>query len=80
MEEVLANGGKAVNDMRTLSVLSSISKANVTGIGESIIQSLQLASVARLVVDTHSGPASIVIMNQYANYGKGHMIHFSFKL
>jgi hypothetical protein len=57
---------------------SSFKKENVTGIGESIIQNLPLASVTGLVA-THHGPA-IVILNQYANYGKGHTIHSSSQL
>jgi hypothetical protein len=72
-----ANGGMAGNDVRTLSE-SAFNKANVTGIGESLIQNLPLASVAGLVF-THCGSA-IVILNQYANYGKGHTIHSSSQL
>ena len=59
-------------DVRVLSELM-FNKANVTGIRESIIQNFSLAFVAGLV-DTQRGPA-VVIMNQYASYGKGHTIH-----
>ena len=70
-----ANKGMAGNEVTTL-FESSFNKANVTGIRESLIQKLPLlASIAGLM-DTHGGPA-IVIMNQYANYGKGHTIHFA---
>jgi hypothetical protein len=72
-----AKGGMAGNDVRILSE-SSFNKANVTGIGESIIQNLPLASAAG-IADTHCGPA-IVILHQYANYGKGHTIHSSSQL
>jgi hypothetical protein len=72
-----ANGGMAGNDVKVLSK-SAFNKANVTGIGESLLQNLPLASVAGLV-DTHQGPA-IVIMNQCAHYGKGHTIHSASQL
>lgn len=49
-----ASGGMAGNDVRTLSG-SSFNKANVTGIGESLLHNLSLASVAGLV-DTYRGP------------------------
>jgi hypothetical protein len=72
-----ANGGMAGNDVCTLSE-STFSKANVMEIGQSLIQDLPLASIAGLVT-THRGPA-IVILNQYATYGKGHTIHSSSQL
>jgi hypothetical protein len=72
-----ANGGMAGSNVRTLSE-SSFNKANVTGIGESLIQNLPLATVAGLI-STHRGPA-IVLLHQYANYGKGHTIHSSSQL
>ena len=72
-----ANGGMAGNDVRVISE-SSFHQANVTGIGESVIQNLSLATVAGLVT-THRGPA-IVLLHQYANYGKGHTIHSSSQL
>jgi hypothetical protein len=72
-----ANGGMAGDDVRVISE-SSFNQANVTGIGESVIQNLSLATVAGLVT-THRGPA-IVLLHQYANYGKGHTIHSSSQL
>jgi hypothetical protein len=72
-----ANGGMADDDVRILTE-SSFSKANVTGIGESQIQNLSLATVAGHVA-THCGPA-VAILNQYANYRKGHTIHSSSQL
>ena len=72
-----ANGGMAGNDVRILTE-STFNKANVTGIGESMIKNLPLATAAGLV-STHLGPI-IVILNQYANYGKGHTIHSSGQL
>jgi hypothetical protein len=72
-----ANGGMAGNDVRVLSK-SSFNKANVTGIGDSLIQDLSLATVAGLI-STHKGFA-IGIFNQYANYGKGHTMHSSTQL
>ena len=69
-----ANGGTDGNDVTVLSE-SSFNNVNVTGIGESLIQNLPLASVARLV-NTQRGLA-VVIMNQYVNFGKGHTIHFA---
>jgi hypothetical protein len=72
-----ANGGMAGSDVRVISE-SSFNHANVTGIGESVIQNLSLATVAGLVT-THRGPA-IVLLHQYANYGKGHTIHLSSQL
>jgi hypothetical protein len=72
-----ANGGMAGNDVRLLSE-SNFNKAYVTGIGESVIKNLPLASAAGLV-STHRGPA-IVVLNQYANYGKGDTIHSSGQL
>jgi hypothetical protein len=57
-----ANGGMAGNnDIRVLSE-SSFNKANVTGIGESLIQDLSLATIAGLI-STHEGSA-IGIFNQ----------------
>ena len=44
-----------------------------------LIQNLPLASIAWLV-NAHHGPSAIVIMNQYANYGKGHTIHSASQL
>ena len=69
-----ANGGMAGNDVRILSESSS-NRPNVSGSGDSMIKNLSLATAAGFV-STHLGPA-IVIMNQYANYGKGHTIHSS---
>jgi hypothetical protein len=67
----------AGNDVRVLSE-SSFNKANVTGIGDSLIQDLSLATVAGLV-STHKGFA-IGIFNQHTNYGKGHTTHSSAQL
>jgi hypothetical protein len=72
-----ANGGMAGNNVRVLSE-SSFNKANVTGIGDSLIQDLSLATVAGLT-STHKGFA-IGIFNQCANYGKGHTMHSSTQL
>jgi hypothetical protein len=72
-----ANGGMAGTDVKILSE-SAFNKANVTGIGESLIQNLPLATAAGLV-NTHRGPA-VVILNQYANYGKGHTIQSASQL
>ena len=41
--------------------------------GESLLKNLSLVTAIGLVF-THLGP-SIVFLNQYANYGKGHAIH-----
>jgi hypothetical protein len=71
------NGGMAGNDVHVISKSSS-DQANVTGVGESVIQNLPLATVAGLV-DTHCGPA-IVLLHQCANYGKGHTVHLSSQL
>jgi hypothetical protein len=66
-----ANGGMAAgDDVRTLSESSSFSKDNATGIGEGQIQNVALATVTGHI-STHCGP-DIVILNQYANYGKGY--------
>jgi hypothetical protein len=59
-----ANGGMAGDDVRVICESSS-NQANVTGVGESVIQSLTLATVAGLV-NTHRGPA-IVLLHQCAN-------------
>jgi hypothetical protein len=71
------NGGMAGDDMRVLSE-STFNKANATGIGESVIKNLPLASAAGLVSTRHG--TAIVILNQYANYGKGPTIHSSGQL
>jgi hypothetical protein len=72
-----ANGGMAGEDVRILSE-STFHKVNVTGIGENVVRNLSLVCAAGLV-ETHLGPA-IVILHQYANYGKGHTIHSSAQL
>jgi hypothetical protein len=64
-----ANGGMAGDDVRVLSE-SSFNKANVTGIGDSLIQDLSLVTVAGLTST----------LNQHANYGKGHTMHSSAQL
>ena len=72
-----ANGGMAGKDVTVL-LVSSFNNVNVAGIGESLIQNLTLAPIAGLV-HTQRGPA-VVIMNQYANFGKGHTIHSASQL
>ena len=52
---------------------SDFHKANVTGIGDSALTNLPLVTTAGLV-ETYHGPA-IIILHQYAHYGKGHTIH-----
>jgi hypothetical protein len=72
-----ANGGVAGDDVCVICESSS-NQANATGVGESVIQNLPLATVAGLV-DAHRGPA-IVLLHQCANYRKGHTIHSSSQL
>lgn len=71
------NSGMAGSDVGILSE-STFHKANIAGIGENVIKNLSLVSAAGLV-PTHHGPA-IVILNQYASYGKGHTIQSSGQL
>jgi hypothetical protein len=72
-----ANGGMTGSDVRIIST-SDFHKANVSGIGNSTILNLPLVTAAGLV-QTHRGPV-IIIMHQYANYGKGHTIHSATQL
>jgi hypothetical protein len=72
-----ANGGMTGSDVRIIST-SNFHKANVSGIGNSTILNLPLVTAAGLI-QTHRGPV-IVIMHQYANYGKGHTIHSATQL
>ena len=66
-----ANGGLAGDDVRVLS--TSFQKADVSGIGDSSINNLNLCTVAG-VIQTTSGPI-VGIFHQYANYGSGKTIH-----
>ena len=72
-----ANGGMTGNDVVVIST-SDFHKANITGIGDSELTDLPLVTAAGLV-QTHRGPA-IVILHQYAHYGKGHTIHSASQL
>jgi hypothetical protein len=63
-----ANSGMTGSDARVIS-FSDFHWVHVTGIGESTIADLPLATAAGFV-QTHRG-----FMNQYAGYGKGHTIH-----
>jgi hypothetical protein len=67
-----ANGGMSGDDVVIIST-SDFHKANVTGIGDSALTNLPLVTAAGFV-ETHRGPA-IIILHQYAHYGKGHTIH-----
>jgi hypothetical protein len=72
-----ANGGMTGSDVRIIST-SDFHKANVSGIGDSTILNLPLVTAVGYV-QTHRGPV-IVLMHQYAHYGKGHTIHSATQL
>jgi hypothetical protein len=72
-----ANGGMTGSDVRIIST-SDFHKANVSGIGDSTILNLPLVTAAGYV-QTPCGPV-IVLMHQYAHYGKGHTIHSATQL
>ena len=66
-----ANGGMSGADVRLLE--TTFDFADVTGITENAVRNLPIGTCAGLVEST-SGPI-IVIMNQYAHYGKGNTVH-----
>ena len=66
-----ANGGMSGADVRLLE--TGYDTADVSGIADNAVQNLPIATCAGLVEST-TGPI-VVIMHQYAHYGKGKMIH-----
>ena len=68
-----ANGGLAGADVRVLS--RTLRKVSVTGIGEHEISGLDIVNCASLV-NTNLG-IIVLIMNEYAYYGRGNSIHAS---
>ena len=68
-----ANGGLAGSDVRILS--RSSNKCTVTGIDSHELQGLDVVQCAALV-ETNHGIVNLS-MNEYACYGKGHIIHSS---
>ena len=66
-----ANGGFAGADVRVLEYTDQ--HADVTGIADHSVQNVPLATVAGLVKTTKGD--AIVIMHQYAYYGKGTTVH-----
>ena len=70
------NGGLAGSDVRILS--RSSRKRTVTGIDSNELQGLDVVQCAALV-ETNHGIVNL-IMNEYACYGKGHIIHSSGKI
>ena len=66
-----ANGGMSGADVRLLE--TGYDTADVSGIADNSVQNLPIATCAGLVEST-TGPI-IVIMHQYAHYGKGKTIH-----
>ena len=68
-----ANGGLAGSDVRIHS--RSSRKCTLTGIDSHEIQGLDVVQCAALVETNHG--IAILIMNEYACYGKGHTIHSS---
>ena len=68
-----ANGGLAGSDVRLLR--TSFKKCTVTGIGNNEIPGLDLVQCAAMVQTNH-GMVNL-IMNEYANYARGHIIHSS---
>ena len=71
-----ANGGIAGNNVRVMD--HTFNTANVTGIEDHTVRGLPIGTVAGLV-QTHKGKA-ILILHQYAIYGKGKTIHSSAQL
>ena len=71
-----ANGGFAGDDVCVLD--HTFKTANVTGIEDHTVQGLPIGTVAGLV-ETHKGKA-VVILHQYAIYGKGKTFHSSAQL
>ena len=71
-----SNGGLAGSDVRVLS--KSSTKCTVTGIGQHLINGLDIVQCAALVKTNHVYVD--LIMNEYAYYGKGHTIHTSGKM
>ena len=68
-----ANGGLAGSDVRVLNTSSR--QCTVTGIDYHEIPGLDIVQCAALV-NTNHGIVNL-IMNEYADYGKGHSIHSS---
>ena len=66
-----ANGGLAGEDVRVLSYTDR--SADITGIGDSHMEDVPIVTCAG-VVQTTRGPI-VLIMNQYAYYGKGSTAH-----
>jgi hypothetical protein len=66
-----ANGGFAGSDVRLIELTND--KADVSGIGSTVIKDLDIGTVAGLI-ETTSGPI-IGIFHQYAYHGKGKTIH-----
>ena len=66
-----ANGGLAGEDIRVLSYTDR--SADITGIGDSHMEDVPIVTCAG-VVQTTRGPI-VIIMNQYAYYGKGSTVH-----
>ena len=66
-----ANGGLAGEDVRVLSYTDR--SADITGIGDSHMEDVPIVTCAG-VVQTTRGPI-VIIMNQYAYYGKGSTMH-----
>ena len=66
-----ANGGMSGADVRLLE--TGYETADVSGIADNAVQNLPIATCAGLVEST-TGPI-VVIMHQYAHYGKGKTIH-----
>ena len=68
-----ANAGLAVSDVRIL--FRSSRKCTVTGIDSHEVQGFDVVQCEALVETNHG--IVILIMNEYACYGKGHTIHSS---
>ena len=66
-----ANGGMSGADVRLLE--TGYDTADVSGIADNAVQNLPIVTCAGLVEST-TGPI-VVIMHQYAHYGKGKTIH-----
>ena len=66
-----ANGGVAGSDVRIIS--NSLRSVDIQGIDNHQLNNISIGTVGG-VVNTHKGPA-IIIMHQYALFGKGTTIH-----
>ena len=73
-----ANGGMAGNDVRLISTDSAGRKADVSGIDDHEVTNLPISTVAGLV-QSDRGPV-VVLMHQYAYYGKGPTIHSALQI